>query len=283
MQALANDHLLLIIHYLQIVICNPQLIINLLMDIVIIGTGNVAHCFGQLLKLHGHQVKQVLSRHIDHARNLGEMLNAPYTDDLTDIDMNADVYLLAVSDAAIPELNDQLRLGKRIVAHTAGAVPLSAISRISVNTGVLYPLQSIRKELKTYPPIPVMLEAGNDEVLRRLQALAGSIASRIAIADSTQRLKYHLTAVLCNNFTNHLFAEAKAYCEKEQLDFTLLQPIIKETFDRLEKYAPETVQTGPALRKDNTTMDLHRSLLADNEHLLRVYEVLSEAIYRLHH
>lgn len=253
------------------------------MDIVIIGAGNVAHCFGQMLKLHGHQIKQVVSRHVEHAHELGETLNAPFTTDLTDINMTADVYLLAVSDAAIPELNDQLRLGKRIVAHTAGAVSLDAISRISVNTGVLYPLQSIRKELKNFPPIPIMLEAGNDEVLKRLQAIAGSIASRITIANSDQRLKYHLTAVLCNNFTNHLFAEAKAYCEREQLDFSLLQPIIKETFDRLEKYAPETVQTGPALRKDETTMALHRTLLAGDEQLKRVYDVMSEAIYQLHH
>ncbi|MBC9930395.1 Rossmann-like and DUF2520 domain-containing protein [Chitinophaga qingshengii] len=252
------------------------------MDIVIIGTGNVAHCFGQMLKLHGHQITQVVGRDAERTRELAEMLNASFTTDLLDINMEADVYLLAVSDAAIPELNDQLRLGKRIVAHTAGAVPLSAISRISVNTGVLYPLQSIRKELKNYPPIPIMLEAGNDEVLKRLQAVAGSIASHITITDSEQRLKYHFTAVLCNNFTNHLFAEAKAYCDREQLDFSLLQPIIKETFDRLEKYSPETVQTGPALRNDETTMELHRTLLAGNDQLRKIYDVMSEAIYRLH-
>lgn len=252
------------------------------MDVVIIGTGNVAHCFGHLLKIHGHQIKQVISRQKEHAREMGEMLNADYTDDLQDIQMDADIYLLAVSDAAIPDLNDQLRLGKRIVAHTAGAVPLQSISRISSNTGVLYPLQSIRKEMKSYPPIPVMLEASNDEVLRRLQALAQSISGSVTITNSEQRLKYHLTAVLCNNFTNHLIAQAKAFCEKEQLDFSLLQPIIKETFERLEKYPPESVQTGPALRQDETTMSLHRALLADNEYLQLVYQVVSDAIYQFH-
>lgn len=252
------------------------------MDIVIVGTGNVAHCFGHLLKIHGHQVLQVISRQKEHAKELGEMLHASYTDDLQDINMDADVYLLAVSDSAIAELNDQLRLGKRMVAHTAGAVPLDAISRISSNIGVLYPLQSIRKELKSFPPIPVMLEASNDEVLRRLQSLAQSISSSVTVTSSEQRLKYHLTAVLCNNFTNHLIAQAKAYCEREQLDFTLLQPIIKETFDRLEKFPPESVQTGPALRQDETTMSLHRELLANDSYLQLVYQVMSDAIYQFH-
>lgn len=252
------------------------------MEIVIVGTGNIAHCFGHLLKLHGHQIKQIVSRNRQHAEELGEMLHAPFTDDLLDINMEADMYLLAVSDAAIAELNEQLRLGRRMVAHTAGAVPLSAISRISTHTGVIYPLQSIRKEIKTYPPIPIMLEASSDEVLRRLQALAQSIASRIEVVNSHQRLQYHFTAVLCNNFTNHLIAQAKSFCEKEQLDFTLLQPIIKETFDRLEKYPPESVQTGPALRRDEVTMDLHRSLLADNEYLQLVYQVMSDSISQFH-
>jgi predicted short-subunit dehydrogenase-like oxidoreductase (DUF2520 family) len=253
------------------------------MDIVIIGTGNVAHCYGQLMKIHGHQVKQVISKSIDHARELGEMLNATYTNDVQDIDMEADIYIIAVTDSAIASLNEELRLGKRMVAHTAGAVPLNAISRISSNIGVIYPLQTIRKEVKSYPTIPVMLEASNDEVLRRLQALAQSISGMVTFADSTQRLKYHLTAVLCNNFTNHLIAQAKAYCEKEHLDFSLLQPIIKETFDRLEKYPPEALQTGPAIRQDLVTMNMHRNLLEGNEYLQLVYQVLSDAIYQFHH
>lgn len=252
------------------------------MDIVIIGAGNIAHCFGHLLKLHGHQVVQVISRNREHAKELGEMLNVPYTDDMTDIHMDADAYLLAVSDSALPELNDQLRLGKRIVAHTSGAVSLDAISRISTHTGVMYPLQSIRKEIKTYPPIPIIMEASNDEVLRRLQSLAQSIASRIEVMPSAQRLRLHLTAVLCNNFTNHLIAQAKAYCEQQSLDFTLLQPIIKETFDRLEKYPPQAVQTGPALRQDEITMALHRSLLEGQAQLQLVYQVLSDSIYQFH-
>jgi len=250
------------------------------MEIVIIGAGNVAHAFGQLLKINGHQIKQVISRSAESAKELGEVLHAPATNDLLDIYMEADVYILAVNDTAIQALNDELRLGRRIVAHTAGAVPLSAISRISTHTGVLYPLQSLRKEIKTPPPIPIMLEAGNDEALRRLQSLAQSIASRIEIIDSHQRLQLHLAAVLCNNFTNHLIARAKVYCEQEGLDFSLLQPIIKETFERLDKYPPEAVQTGPAMRGDTATMQLHQQLLGNDALFQQLYKVLSDSIYQ---
>jgi predicted short-subunit dehydrogenase-like oxidoreductase (DUF2520 family) len=253
------------------------------MDIVIIGAGNVAHCFGQLLKINGHQIVQVISRTKAHADELKEVIHAAAaTDDLLDINMEADVYLLAVNDGAIPVLNDQLRLGKRIVAHTAGAVPLDAISKISTNTGVLYPLQSLRKGVKSFPPIPLLLEAGNDEVMRRLQPIAQSVSSRIEVVNSAQRLQLNLAAVLVNNFTNHLITRAKSYCEEDGLDFTLLQPIITETFERLDKFSPETVQTGPALRNDASTMAKHLEALKDHKYLELIYRIMSDSIHDFH-
>lgn len=252
------------------------------MDIVIIGSGNIAHCFGHLLKLHGHPVKQVISRRKENAAALAGLLGASHTADLLDINMEADVYLLAVGDTVIHELNDKLRLGRRIVAHTAGAVPLDAINRISTSTGVIYPLQSIRKETKDYPTMPLLLEASADDVLRRLQSLAQSISGQITVMDSAQRLQMHLAAVFCNNFTNHLVALAKSYCEQEQLDFQLLQPIIRETFSRLEKFAPDQVQTGPALRNDQVTMELHQQQLALYPFMQQIYPLMSQSIYNFH-
>ncbi|MGX5817480.1 Rossmann-like and DUF2520 domain-containing protein [Chitinophaga lutea] len=252
------------------------------MDIVIIGAGNVAHCFGHFMKLHGHQVSQVISRNPDHARELANLLGAGHTTDLLDIHMEADIYLLAVGDTVLEELNDQLRLGRRIVIHTAGAVPMSAISRISSNIGVMYPLQSIRKEVKNYPAIPLLLEAGNDEVQRRLYALAQSISSVISWMSSAERLQMHLAAVFCNNFTNHLIALSKFYCEQEGRDFNLLEPLIRETFQRLDKFPPEAVQTGPAVRHDEKTMSLHTSILDKYPSMQQIYPLLSESIYQFH-
>lgn len=243
----------------------------------------MAHCFGHLMKLHGHNVKQVISRNKAHAKELAELLHAEHTDDMLDIDMEADVYLLAVGDDVLHLLSDQLRLGRRIVVHTAGAVPMEAISRISTNIGVMYPLQSIRKEIKSYPGIPMLLEAGNDEVKRRLHALAQSISATITWMNSAERLQMHLAAVFCNNFTNHLIGLAKFYCEQEGRDFSLLSPLIKETFQRLDKYPPESVQTGPAMRNDEKTMDLHTSILKKYPAMQQIYPLLSESIYQFHH
>ncbi|MGH2642713.1 MAG: Rossmann-like and DUF2520 domain-containing protein [Chitinophagaceae bacterium] len=248
------------------------------MDIVVIGSGNVAHYFSHILRLNGHQIRQVLSRKEEHARVLAEKLNTVWATDLIDIDMNADVYLLAVNDSAISDLNKELHLGKRIVAHTAGAVPLNAIEDISVNTGVIYPLQSIRKGIHFNYGIPLLIEAGNEMVLKRLHALADIISDKVIEMDSVSRLKMHLAAIFCNNFTNHLISLCKKYCEDETLDFSLLHPLMKETFHRLENINPDELQTGPAIRGDEETMLKHLYLLKSYPEMRKIYQLLSESI-----
>lgn len=250
------------------------------MDIVLIGSGNVAQVLGQRMGLSGHKIRQVISRQKAHAGALAKRLQASYTDDLTEIDMNADVYLLAVSDAAISQLNDTLRLGSCIVAHTAASVDLAAISQISTHTGVFYPLQSLHKEFPLVHPIPILLEANREEVRRRLRTLAESISPKVLETDAAQRFRLHVTAVFCNNFTNHLVTRAQQFCIHEGLDFELLQPLLRETFFRLERHEPTAVQTGPAIRGDKGTIQKQESLLQTYPDLLRIYQVLSADIYQ---
>jgi len=250
------------------------------MEIVILGSGNVAHCFGHLLELQGHRIRQVISRHTGHAQVLAERLNASYTDSPDEIWTGADVYLLAVSDRAIAGLDGWLRLGKRIAVHTSGSIPLKAIANISDNTGVLYPLQSLRRDIQQPAEIPVLVEASDRITQTRLITLAESISSRIELVNSDRRMKLHLAGVICNNFTNYLFTLARDYCQAESLDFGLLKPLIQETFHRLERYDPAQVQTGPAIRGDQVTLEQHLELLADHPGTQEVYQMLSDHISR---
>jgi len=249
------------------------------MEIVLIGSGNVAHTFGHMLELSGHRIVQVISRNPGHARELADRLNAQHGTDLNDLSMDADVYLLAVTDRAIPQLNETLRLGKRIAAHTAGSLPLSAISRISTNTGVLYPLQSLRKDIKQIRPIPMLVEAGDRGTLTRLRTLAESISPVVREIDSEHRMKMHLAAVICNNFANHMISLAADYCRSESIDFDLLKPLLQETFDRADRYDPLDMQTGPARRHDRGTIDLQLELLTQYPGLRDFYRMISDHIF----
>ena len=96
--------------------------------IVLLGAGRVASQLGLALHQAGHQVPYVWSRTTSSAAALAAML--PSTQVLPDLNLvavrPADVYLLAVSDAAVPAVLAQAQFPEgAFVAHTSGAVPLA--------------------------------------------------------------------------------------------------------------------------------------------------------------
>jgi hypothetical protein len=91
-------------------------------------------------------------------------------------------------------------------------------------------------------------------------------------------LKLHVAAVFVSNFTNHLYMLAADYCNKEGLDFEMLHPLIVETASRLRNHPPAEMQTGPAIRKDITTLDKHLRELSAYPKLKNIYLKMSDSI-----
>ena len=248
------------------------------MKIVIIGTGNVATVFGKLLKAAGHDILQVYGRTIDNAAALAGKLGVSYCSDLQALRKDGDLYIAAISDKSLVNIAFNLKLPGAVIAHTAGAVPASVLSPVSENYGVIYPLQSITKELPPAADIPLLVTASNEATKGKLLEVAGSISGQVSEQSDQDREKLHVAAVVVNNFTNHLYALAEDYCSKEHLDFNLLKPLIGETAQRLAFTSPKYVLTGPAVRKDEMTINKHLQLLANYPALKLVYEQLTASI-----
>ena len=250
------------------------------MDIVIIGSGNVASVLGRKFKAAGHKIVQVVSRNASVASKLAYEWDTESTNYISLVNKKADVYLIAVSDDAIPAIISELKLpAKKIVAHTAAAVSKDVLKGVSDHYGVFYPLQSLRKEMKILPDVPVFFD-GNDEVAKKtLEKLAHSIADeKVTEAGDDARMKLHVAAVFVSNFTNHLYTLAEDYCKKEGLDFKQLLPLIEETALRIKKISPKQAQTGPAVRQDKDTLEKHIELLKDHPKLKSIYLLLTESI-----
>jgi predicted short-subunit dehydrogenase-like oxidoreductase (DUF2520 family) len=246
------------------------------MQIVIIGSGNVATVLGGKLRGAGHEIVQVFSRQPGHARRLAGELGCAHVSRWEAIDRQAELYLVALSDDALGTLD--LSLPDRLVLHTSGAVPKEALLRVSAHSGVLYPLQSLRKELGPYDEIPLFIDANLPADLERIAGIARSISGQVRAADNDTRLKLHLAAVLVNNFTNHLYVLAEEYCRKEGADFTTLLPLIRETAGRLSRISPRDAQTGPAVRGDGATIRRHLELIGNYKDIKEVYTLLTRQI-----
>jgi predicted short-subunit dehydrogenase-like oxidoreductase (DUF2520 family) len=248
------------------------------MKIVFIGSGNVATVLARQCQKNNHQVIQVMSRHIENAKILADELGCSYTnyDGITDI--NADIYIVAISDGVLFDLNKSFSLGNKLIVHTAGSVSKDVLQNISTNYGILYPFQSLRKEIQTIPEIPFIIDGNTNNSVTLIEDFAKTLSPLVKRLADEDRFKLHVSGVFVNNFTNHLYAVAEDFCIKENLDFKLLLPLIQSTAQRIKEISPKDIQTGPAHRNDVFTLDKHLRLLSAHPKLKYLYLKLTDSI-----
>jgi len=248
-----------------------------MIKIIILGAGNVGtHLFRNLNSSKKTEVVQWYNRSLDSIKKYKK--EVAVTNQIKDL-KEADIYLLALSDDVIPEMAKQLKDLKGIIAHTAGSVPMSILNE-SNNYGVFYPLQTFSKNRDTdFKNIPICLEASNEGSYQTLFKLASTLGNNINKINSKQRLGLHTAAVFVNNFTNHLYQLENTICKEHNISFSLLQPLIKETAAKIESMTPKDAQTGPALRKDNITLQKHQVQLS-NPDIKNLYLYLTESIQK---
>lgn len=248
------------------------------MKVVIIGTGNVATILGKKIMAAGNEIIQVAGRDIDKSNMLAAQLQSSAVYNTKYINLTADIYIMAVSDSSVSSVACKLKLKDKIIVHTAAAVSKNVLEVSSSNFGVLYPLQTLVKQMPSLPFIPVLIDGNNETTKELLVKFSSEWADSVQFADDKERLKLHVAAMFVNNFTNYIFAITEEYCKSEQLNFSLLHPLIKETAGRLKSQSPAVVQTGPAVRKDFLTIDKHKEVLKNNPELLGLYNLFTNKI-----
>lgn len=252
------------------------------MNIVLLGSGNLATHLGKAFKIAGQTILQVWSRNPIHAAELADILAAQPITDLFDLDQNADLYIISVKDEGISALASELKLMDKLIVHTSGTTGISVLEGTSSKFGVFYPLQTFSKVKSVdFRQIPIAVEGNSPEVCASIHAIADRLSENVIDLNSEQRRTLHISAVFACNFTNHLFALAKELLDMQKLDFDLLKPLIAETVDKIRLNDPLAVQTGPAIRSDISTMNVHLELLKNKPELRLIYEKLSQSIVNL--
>lgn len=224
--------------------------------ILIIGNGNVAtHLYNAFLKADQVVVTKISSRNLK---------SIPI----------ADVTIIAVSDDAISEVSS--KISNSLVVHTSGSFSMENLKN-TTNKGVFYMLQTFSKDKEIdFSKVPFCLEAENESDYKLLEILAKSIGKNIYNINSSQRKSLHIAAVFVNNFTNHLYKIGNDICNKSNVPFVILQPLIEETAEKIKTLSPEKAQTGPAIRNDKQTINNHLDLL--DSHQQKIYKIITKSI-----
>ncbi len=249
------------------------------MKIVFIGAGNVATHLSLALRKAKHDILQVYSRSASSAKELSQKLKCGYTTTVNEISFKGDVYIVSISDHAIKGFLKSFPLKSKIILHTSGSVAMNVFGRKFINHGVIYPLQTFSKErLIKFNEVPLLIEANNSKTFTGIQSLADSVSPFVFRMSSAERKTVHLSAVIANNFTNHLFVLAEKILKKKNIPFPLLGPLIHETVIKAIKLTPHDAQTGPARRGDAMIISEHLKMLKNEPALQKIYKLLSADI-----
>ncbi len=252
--------------------------------ITMIGSGNLASHLAPALENAGHFVHEVYSRNPASAKGLCNILyNAACVSSLNFSQSKSAFFIIAVNDDAIEELSAQITLPPNgILLHTSGTKSISILSCFE-HFGSLYPLQTFTKRRKvSWEEIPILTEGSDEETAKHILALGKSISTKAFQASEEKRKLIHLSAVFSANFANHLLYMAKSMLDENDIDFTILQPLLSETLKKAFEIDPIKAQTGPAVRKDISTIRDHLKILDNKDDFKKIYKDITENIIKVH-
>jgi predicted short-subunit dehydrogenase-like oxidoreductase (DUF2520 family) len=236
------------------------------MKIVLIVRGRLATNLEHALLSAGHEVASINSRTLEA------------------LPLEADVYIVAVKDAALADVIRAATKGResQLFVHTAGSMPMDIFKGLTVHYGVFYPMQTFSKErLVDFNDISVFLETNDAVSMERLKMLSTTLTTHIYELDSEGRKHLHLAAVFACNFVNHCYALSAEVLAAKGLPFSVMLPLVDETAQKVHELSPREAQTGPAVRGDQNVMQMQANMLAGNPAVKQIYEALSNDIQRL--
>lgn len=253
------------------------------MQLVILGTGNVATVLGKAFHAKGHSVVGVWGRDAAAANDLAASLQAKVYATIAALPTDADAYMIAVADPAIAAIAAQLHVGDQLVFHCGGAVSREVLLHCSKNYGVLWPIHMIRKGQNLPDTFPVVLDANNTAALQQLETLAAAISQNLLYADDATRSRMHMLTATAVNFSNHLLHLVWQHAAAHEIDPQFLLGILDNMLKGLQHHAPSAQQAGPAFRGDMAKLQEQLQLLTDDPALQEVYAFMSQQILNTYH
>ncbi len=248
------------------------------MDVVIIGSGNVAHHLALALTKINQPALQIFARNERDLKAIAQAAAIPYS---TFELKKADLYLICVSDRSIQAASEWITDPDALVAHTSGSMPMESLKG-PYRKACFYPLQTFSKKKELdFKSIPIFLECEFNKDYEALTSLAKALSNSVESADYEKRKYIHLTAVFACNFVNHLYARAKEISDSQNLSFDYFRPLMEETLEKTRYLDPKQAQTGPAVRNDTRVLQLHEAILQTPQQR-KLYQTLNESIEEMY-
>jgi predicted short-subunit dehydrogenase-like oxidoreductase (DUF2520 family) len=248
--------------------------------LLIAGTGKLAESLAVKLGQQRHLNVLIWGRNPEAVQRICSLSNAEAA---TNSLHNPLPVLLCVSDSAIRQVALELSPFATCFVHFSGSLSLEILPSIEGGKALCWPIQTFGKPNEiNWSAVPLCTESAGEEAALFLAWICKLLEGpRIELPEEKRRA-LHLAAIVANNFTNHLMHLSKTYCDRNQIPFEYLMPLLRQTVSQLGDNDPHNLQTGPARRHDRETIEKHLVMLQNDPELSEIYLKFSSQISQLY-
>lgn len=194
---------------------------------------------------------------------------------------NCDIIFITVNDGSIKEVWDNLKkydLQNKIFCHCSGSLSSDILGGNSCSMHPMLAFNSKQTDVHVTEKAFFTVE-GSDRAVLAIEDILKVTGNPYKIINKAHKVKYHAAACFASNFV-------VAVCDKAeelltQCGFTpeeahnALSPLMKGNMDNILKCGTKSAVTGPAARKDMSTIQNHRRILGED---VPLYDMLTKII-----
>lgn len=261
-----------------------------------VGCGKLGSSLGHLF--HRHTVftpRQILTRRQSSATAAARFIGAGQAISDPEALLPADVFMLAVPDAALADTADRLARShvlddRTTVFHCSGAQSsalLESCAEQGAHIASVHPLLSFADPAQVVRDFRCHCSIEGDAAAVSMLSLAfAQIGAEVVQIPSDAKLRYHAAAVIASNYMVTLMEQALQAIEGAGLTREqgreMLLPLMHQTLGNLDNLEPRDALTGPVARGDWALVEAQQRTLEDIDTRLGCfYTMLAKATARL--
>jgi predicted short-subunit dehydrogenase-like oxidoreductase (DUF2520 family) len=257
-----------------------------------IGAGIVGSTLAKALHLKGYRIASIVDRNGSSALALAKTVKCVKVGVVAaDISPQTEILFLTVNDDEIGKLATELAKQKKplvknvLVLHCSGVHTVSVLDPVrkkGARTGAMHPIQTFphlqnpSKHLAHLQGIYYGIEADTNTV-KQVEKIVLDLGGKSIFIPKELKSLYHTTCVFASNYMTMFLNTISELSHEMRLPVQwtdVFGPIMSTTMENVIKTSPPSALTGPIVRGDMQTINLHLDALARYApHLLPIYTI----------
>ena len=257
-----------------------------------IGTGVLGSTLAKALHIKGYRIASIVDRNGSSALTLAKAVKCTKVGVVAaDISPQTEILFLTVNDDEIGIVAAELSKQKKphvksmLVLHCSGvhtASVLDPVRKKGARIGAMHPIQTFphlqnpTKHLAHLRGIYYGIEADPNTVMQ-VEKIVQDLGGKPIIIPKELKSLYHTTCVFASNYLTMFLNTISELSQKMQLPVPWTEvfgPLMSTTMENVIKTSPSSALTGPIIRGDMQTINLHLEALARHApHFLPLYTI----------